>query len=387
MTTEILELKNAVDAFNAKGKEMDAFLKEGVARIEGIDTATKDAVKSIEKHAQDLQELGQRVKDAEQKLAESINRGHAAASVSAGEQFARSQEVQEFLARKSKIGAVEVKNTITSTDATTAPDRQPGVIPGAFRALRIRDVLPTAITSLNVIETTKENTVTYAAAEIGEGSSKPESAVTFALVQTNIATIATWLKLSKQVAADAPTLANYVNTRLMHMVERRIDSQIVNGDGTTPNISGITDSGNFTAYTPLTAYTALDSIAVAISNVATADYQANAILLNPADFWTIQRAKGTTNDHYLYGNPASGQLGQTIWGLPVVASNAVASGKLIVADFTQAYQFWQRETTTIAISDSDSDNFTKNLVTVLAEARCALETRVPAACVYGNLTA
>lgn len=386
MTTDINELKSAVDAFSAKGKEIDTFLKDGITRIEGIDAATKDAVKSIETHAKELQELGQRVKDAEQKLADSIDRGHAAASVDAGEQFARSEEVQQFLARKSKMASIEVKNTITSTDSTTAPDRQPGIIPGAFRALRIRDVLPSAITGLNVIETTKENTVTMAAAETAEGSAKPESAVTFALVTTPISTVATWLKISKQVAADAPTLANYINTRLLHMVERRVDSQLVNGDGTTPNISGITDTGNFTAHTPLTAYSALDSIAVAISAVATAEYSASAILLNPSDFWTIQRAKGATNDHYLYASPG-GMLGQTIWGLPVVASNAVAAGKLIVADFTQAYQFWQRETATISISDSDSDNFTKNLLTVLAETRCALETRVPAACLYGNLTA
>jgi len=47
---------------------------------------------------------------------------------------------------------VEVQaNTTTGSDVTVAPDRMPGVNPGAFRNLRISDVIPSGSTSSNSI--------------------------------------------------------------------------------------------------------------------------------------------------------------------------------------------------------------------------------------------
>ena len=379
------EMKSAITEFKSKTTEMDKFISEGNLKLQGVDTQTKETIAKMESLATEVKDAAQRVADLEQKTAESI-RQDKVKIVTVGEQLAASESIKAFIQGNTQKGRVEIKNTITSTDATTAPDRQPGIISGSTRLLRLLDVVPTAQTSLNVIETTREASYTDAAAETAESSEKPESAITFELVTTNIRTFATWLKVSKQVAADAPMLATYINNRLMHKISNKIDSQIINGDGTAPAISGITDSGNFTAFSPTTGEGALDSIARAIAAVSGRDYNPSAVILSVADFWAIQRAKGTSNDHYLYGSP-SGNLGSTIWGLPVVATNNLASGKLIVADFTQAYQFWMRESVAITLSDSDDDNFTKNLVTVLAEARGALETRVPAGCSYGNLTA
>lgn len=386
MTTEIeTQLKSAVSEFRNKTAEMDKFISSGNLKIEGIDAQTKETIAKMESLATEVKDAAQRVADMEQKAADSIRQDKVKVA-SVGEQLAACESIKAFAEGRVQKARMEVKNTITSTDSTTAPDRQPNIISGSTRLLRLLDVVPTASTALNVIETTREASFISDAGETTEGTDKPEVGITFELVTTNIRTFAAWLKISKQVAADAPMLATYVNNRLMHKVQNRIDSQIVNGDGTAPAISGITDSGNYTAFSPTTGEGAIDSVARAIAAVSSRDYNPTAIILNTADFWAIQRAKGSTNDHYLYGQPA-GNLGQTLWGLPVVATNQLASGKLIVADFTQSFQFWLRETLSITLSDSDDDNFTKNLVTVLAEARGALETRVPAGCSYGNLTA
>lgn len=386
MTTEIeTQLKSAVSEFKNKTAEMDKFISAGNMKIEGIDAQTKETIAKMESLATEVKDAAQRVADMEQKAADSIRQDKVKIA-SVGEQLAACESIKAFAEGRVQKARMEVKNTITSTDSTTAPDRQPNIIAGSTRLLRLLDVVPTAATALNVIETTREASFISDPAETTEGTDKPEVGITFELVTTNIRTFAAWLKISKQVAADAPMLATYVNNRLMHKVQNRIDSQIVNGDGLAPNISGITDSGNYTAFSPTTGEGAIDSVARAIAAVSSRDYNPTAIILNTADFWAIQRAKGSTNDHYLYGQPA-GNLGQTLWGLPVVATNQLASGKLIVADFTQSFQFWLRETLSITLSDSDDDNFTKNLVTVLAEARGALETRVPAGCSYGNLTA
>ena len=57
-----------------------------------------------------------------------------------------------------------------------------------------------------------------------------------------------------------------------------------------------------------------------------------------------------------------------------------------IGAFAQAYMIYNREGVVVEMSDSDSDNFTKNLITIRAERRLALATERPAAVRAGDLT-
>lgn len=390
MTKEIKELPDLIEAFKGKMTEIDAFVKTANDNLGATDKLAKDAVAGIELSAKELKGLGVRIAEIEQKQAEAVSQGKAA-PVSLGMQFAQSDLVKDFIEGKSsKVTFINkdgqfYKSTNVNTDSTTAPDRQAGIIPGATRKLKLRDLIASGTTGLNSIETTRESSITINAAETAEGASKPQTDIVFDLVTTNIRTIAHWLKLSTQILADAPTVASYIDLRLAYGVEKRIDSQIVNGDATGVNLSGMTHAGNFTAYTPLSGTSGIDSVAAMIAQLAGVDYDASGILMNPADWWAIQTLKGTTNDHYIFGDPHNGLL-TGLWGLPVVATNAMAKGKLLVADFDQAYFYWNRQGTIVQMFEQDDTNVQKNLVTVRGEARGALETRVPAASLYGSIT-
>jgi hypothetical protein len=63
----------------------------------------------------------------------------------------------------------------------------------------------------------------------------------------------------------------------------------------------------------------------------------------------------------------------------------MTAGKFIVASLAQATSFYSREDANLLLSPSDSDNFTKNLVTALAELRALATVNVPAGVVYGDL--
>jgi len=376
--------------FKTKMGELDKFIKDSNTEVEATGKLAKENVKELEKVATELKGIGTRITEVEQKIVEGVKKGTVSAE-SLGMLFAKSDAVRDFMEGKnSKVtfeckDGVFYKNTITNADATTPPDRQPGIIPGAFRQLKLRDVVPVGQTSLNVIETTRELANTNSAAETAEGSSKPESSVTFELVTTNIRTIAHWLKMSTQILADAPTVASYVDLRLAHGVEKRIDSQILNGDATGSNLSGMTKSGNFTAYTPVSGISAIDTVATMLGLLEVADYSGTGIIMNPKDWWDVQKLKGSTNDHYLYGDPHNGpSVG--LWGRPVVSTNAMTQGKILVADFSQAYFYWNRQGTVVQMFEQDDVNVQKNLVTLRGEARGALETRVPAAALYGSIT-
>ena len=150
------------------------------------------------------------------------------------------------------------------------------------------------------------------------------------------------------------------------------------------------DSGNFTAHGYLSG--ALGStlpklvlIRKMIADSWAAGYPADAILLNPADFAAIEiELLTTTSNAVRVQVDANGVM--RLWGVPVYQSVGVTAGTVAVGAFGQAYTVYNREGVTVEMSESDSDNFTKNLITIRAERRLALATEVPAAIRYGALT-
>ncbi len=377
------QLNQVVEAIEKKQSEIDAMLKSAGAE-------SKSAVEAAEKAAKELKAMGDRLLEIEQKQAEGIKKGYEMPK-SLGESFATSEEFKAFAEGRTSKARLEIKNTITgqsgspaaNSDTIVAPQRQVGIVAGAFRTLRIRDVMPSGTTSSNLVEYTRELAFTNNAAEAAEAATKAESALTFELVSAPVKTIAHWLKLSKQVMDDAPALASYVDTRLRYGVDLRIDQQLLNGNGSGQNIGGLAKAGNHTAFTPASGDNAIDSINRAIYLVAAADYNATAIILNPADWGAIERTK-TTDEAYVFGAPQ--RLAPTLWGLPVVATNTMTAGKFMVGAFDMAAQVWNRQGTIVEMSEADDTNFQKNLVTVRAEARLALAIYRPVSIQYGNLT-
>ena len=377
------QLNQVVEAIEKKQAEIDSMLKSAGAE-------SKSAVEAAEKAAKELKAMGDRLLEIEQKQAEGIKKGYEMPK-SLGESFATSDEFKAFAEGRTSKARLEIKNTITgqsgspatNSDTIVAPQRQVGIVSGAFRTLRIRDIMPSGTTSSNLVEYTRELAFTNSAAETAEGATKPEAALTFELVSAPVKTIAHWLKLSKQVMDDAPALASYVDTRLRYGVDLRIDQQLLNGNGSGQNIGGLAKAGNHTAFTPASGDNAIDSINRAIYAVAAADYNATAIILNPADWGAIERTK-TQDDAYVFGAPQ--KLAPTLWGLPVVATNTMTAGKFVVGAFDMAAQVWNRQGTVVEMSEADDTNFQKNLVTVRAEARLALAIYRPASIQYGDLT-
>lgn len=307
-----------------------------------------------------------------------------------GQQFIGCDAYKAFAGGNMQKARFEVKNTLVGADANVAPDRKPGVVGGAAPMLTLESLIPSLPTSSNAVEFTKEASFTNSAAEAAEGAAKAESALTWTLVNMPVSTVAHWIKISKQLAADNMALAAYVDSRMRYGVNRRVETQLAVGDGTAPNISGIFDSGNYTAHGYLSG--ALGStlakfvlIRKVIGDLKVAGYTADAILVNPADWATMETELLTTaagQVPFKYDDAGMPRL----FGLPVVESVGVTADTFAVGAFAQAATIYNREGVVVELSDSDSDNFTKNLVTIRAERRLALATEVPAAIRGGDLT-
>jgi len=307
-----------------------------------------------------------------------------------GDQLIKSDMYRAFAGGNAQKVRVEVKNTLTGADATVAPDRKPGIVAGAFQPLTIESLYNSVPTTSNAIEYTKEASFTNNAAEAAEGSAKAESAITFSLVNMPISTVAHWIKISRQLAADNAALAAYVDLRMRYGVNRKVETQLVSGDGTAPNISGFLDSGNYTAhgYADANLGSTLKKLVLIrkiIGDLEAAGYNPDAIVLNPADWAQVEIDLFTT---------AAGQVRVSVdsagvprlFGRRIVSSVGMTADNVAVGAFGSHGTIHNREGVVVEMSDSDSDNFTKNLITLRAERRLALASEVPAAVRAGDLT-
>jgi HK97 family phage major capsid protein len=378
-------------------------------QLDGIELAIKTQSEKAELEIKDLgkqsvetktaiENLGVKQRELADQLLEIQQKSTAAkddklADDSWGAQFIKAAEYDGFVKRGGK-GRVsfEVKNTVTNTIGLTYSERRPSLVEGAFREFTIEDLLTAIPTSSNAIDWVRENVFTNSAAETTEGVAKPQSSLTFASATMPVSTVAHWIKITKQLASDNAALSAYINTRMAYGVQFRVENQLIAGNGTAPNLSGLTNTGNFTAH----GYTAASLSALGLTNnrfdligkmvgdCALADYPAYVIVLNTADWWTMRLAKGS-DGQYILGAPSM-TVPPTLFGLPVVASNAMTADNVLVGSLRQAATLHNREGLAIEMFDQDENNVQLNLVTIRAERRLALTVEKPAAVRYGDLT-
>ena len=259
--------------------------------------------------------------------------------------------------------------------------QRPGLIQGNFTPVTLRSVIPTIRVTGNAVNHLRENAWTNNAREVTQAQAKPESSLTFTTKNFVIETVAHWLKITEQLAADAPAVVDYVNRRLRHGLAAKIEAQIVAGDGTSPNLSGLTDSGNYTAYSLAASG---DNLHDAANKAKYAMWAAtgeapDTVVVNPADWGAEERTREGSSGMYLFG-------GLTMAGMQVVLSTSVSAGNILVMNVNQGVVIFERQGATVEIGRTGSD-FTSNLLTIRAEERLALAVLRPSLVYYGDVEA
>jgi HK97 family phage major capsid protein len=330
-------------------------------------------------------ELNGRLTDLEQKGAR--RGGGDASNMTVGWQVAASDQLKAFAAMRGqgKVN-IPVKNVITSGSdsggALVVPDRAAPV--GAVqRRMTIRDLLPKAQTSSNLVEYPREADFANEARIVTEGTQKPESDLQFELMNAPVRTIAHFMVASRQIVADAPALTGFINNKLLYGLKYKEELQLLKGDGVGQNLTGLmTDATIYSPpFTPASG-TRIDELGLAIAQLQASEMNATGIILNPLDWWKIV----TTKDQiglYVFANPLAAAQ-PTLWGLPVVTTMAMDEGEFMVGDFQQAAMIFDRDEATIELSTEDRDNFVKNLVTILCEERLAFAVFRPDALITGE---
>jgi HK97 family phage major capsid protein len=379
-------IMKALDGVDVKLQDISKKAEAEIAANGKLSLDTKTAIDNI---GIEQRTLADRLLLVEQK---STAQPDAPADTSFGAQFIANAEYKSFQGKTTRgsIG-LELKNTVSNAIAQTFSERRPGIVEGAFRVFTIEQLLVSIPTSSNAIDWVRENVFTNGAAEAAEGAQIAQSSITFTPGTMPVQNIAHFVKITRQLALDNSALAAYINRRMVYGVNMRVETQLVSGNGTTPNIGGLTLAGNFTAHGYTAAILAalglanngFDVIGLMIGDCALADYPAEVVLLNTADWWKMRLAKDSTGE-YILGHPGL-NIPPMLFGLPVVASNAMVAGKVWVGSLSQAATLHNREDIMLDLSDSDENNFQLGLVSVRAMRRLALTVEKPAAARYGDL--
>lgn len=289
----------------------------------------------------------------------------------------------------------------TSAGAFVVNERTDIVESLGRRDLTIRDLVSVRRTTSDTVEYVTQTSHTNNAAPVAEATSsaspttgassgaaltldsgggyKPEGAWAYAVNSTTVKTIAEWVPATKRALADVAQLEGLINAELIADLKETEETQILSGSGSGQNILGIlaTSGIQTQAATTTNDATWFGSYRQAITKLRTVGrVRPNGVVVNPAQAERIDTSKDS--QLRFYGNGPFGLAPRTLWGLPVVESEAISAGTALVGDFSKAV-LWDREQASITMTDSHADFFIRNLIAILAEERLAFAVTRPTA--------
>lgn len=367
------------------------------------DITINDLAKAFRDHSADVKEgfeilktkaaeTGARLDEMEQKAARGGGPADGVQTKSLGQQFIEQEGFKSFAvhARNGEKFNWETKATIT-TATTNAPGsvgagiqayRDPTITPLPQRRPVVRDLLPVIQMSGSAVEVVSIKGRNNNAATVAEADAKPDSDVQLDLQTIPARVIAHWMKASRQVLDDLPQLQGLIDTELLDGLALAEEAQLLNGSGTGQNLRGLIPAATaFAAPITIASPTMLDTVQLALLQSALAEHPANGVIMHPADWARITMLKDA-DGNYIMGQPGS-TVAQRLWGLPVVTTQAIEVDKFLVGDFQAAATLYDRWSARVE-SSYINDDFTRNLVTVLAEERLALAIKAPKALTYGD---
>ncbi len=390
--------------FDEAGPEMDM---HKVKCISGDTYAKAEQIRTINDELTDLSEQAdslRAVKGASERIraagARAPEEGGEAGSSPDGDQGAErlrrstksfGQLFTESAAYKGRTGAngptaridAELK-TLMSTGAGFTPEttRTGRLVDFATRPIQVTDLVPHTTTSQAAVVYMEETTFTNAAAETAESvqgtpGTYPEAALVLTEQSSTVRKIAVFLPVTDEQLEDEPQAQGYINNRLPFMVSQRLDSQILVGNGTAPNLRGflnvvgIQTQAKGVDPAPDAVYKAMVKVRV------TGRAQPNGLIYHPTN-WQDIRLLRTADGLYIWGNPSDAGP-ERMWGLAVAQSDAITLGTALVGDFANYTELAVRRGIDVQVSNSHGTYFIEGKQALRADMRAALIAYRPTA--------
>lgn len=398
----VQDLNTKLDAIgdDAPTAEQLAEVRDLNKRLEDVSDGIKSAEelagyrKTAGEHLRDMNAGGKglpkterELRDGEDRAQEKRDRQSATARVLADEQFKAWRE-SGAQGKSPRVIVPNVKGLITGASGTSAgamvsPDVT-GIMDdnGNREALTVLDLITVSATDSDTVEFVRENAFTNAGAEVAEATStadgaKPESALTFTNVQLSVQNIAHWIPVTRRAVEDAGQLETYVRNLLVYGLRERLNKQILEGDGIAPNLQGVENDGGVQSQAFSTSL--LETMRKARTLATKNGKRRPTAYVVDADTMEAVELSTDNNNAYYFGGAVTAYGINTVWGVPIVEDNTfTTANRAFVADWSLAFA-WMRHDAVVHVSDSHSDLFVRNILTMLAEMRVAFGLIRPSA--------
>ncbi len=276
-------------------------------------------------------------------------------------------------------GSYDLTNASTSAGVYTRPFMDTQVeLPR--RELMLRDLVKEMTTDSDVIWYPKFISRTNNAAVVAEATSesdssglKPKSIFDLEVASETVKTIANWMPISRKALRNAPLIRQTVDDELRANVEEALEDEMIGGDGTgehflgienLPDVTDVAFAGDIKTTLRKMLTAARKTPAYILSVREPVNRRAIALLLHPDDVEEYDLDQDAELRYYT-GGPVT-LMAPYAWGVPIVQSEAVTAGTAWMADWS-VFTLYDREQTTVRMSDSHADFFARNLIAVLAE--------------------
>ena len=269
----------------------------------------------------------------------------------------------------------DVQKTPTTSGVSayaTTYDRT--VVEAARTPLVVRDLFGAETISGSTLVYLVEGAIEGAPAATNEGAKKPQVHFADPTPKTvSLAKIACHIKESDEYVNDYAFLASAINGRLLYQHGLTVQNKLIYD---LCNTSGI-QSDDDTWTSSSTAAALADLILKGAMDVQEeSGFAADGIIINPTDWYNLRIAKD--GEYRYYGGGFFGsQNVPNLWGIPVCVSTAVSAGTIIVGAFKTCASVVTNGGVRVEATNTDQDDFVKNLMTIRCEERLALAVRRP----------
>lgn len=362
-------------------------LKEELEALKGLEAKNQDIEKSIAKFEGRIEAMSE--KAVEPKL-EKLSLGKAIAKTYTD----NIEKIKDAVEKGTKI-SLSVKDTTIAdytgdyalTDFDSEVDR---TVRNRYGILENVNTGATDSKFVTYVQQTADSNGRW----VGEGVAKTESEPTWSEISEEVKKLATYVKVSKEMLEDLSFIRGEINNDLMTGVRESIENALLNGAGGT-SINGLLD-----ASMGLPTFGAgVFSLAIQDANISdllrcvkaqieAVNFTPTHVVLNPQDIATIQLTKGSdsTYTYPMYLPTQSGDGEMIIAGMRVISSTYMTAGNYLVGDLSKVnVKFRNNINMSVGL---DADDFTRNMITILAEARLVsyVKNNQKPAFVYGDIS-
>jgi len=288
-----------------------------------------------------------------------------------------------------KAAGTMLLSTNVSGGNVPVEQRLEGLNPIASRQIRLLDVVQRGTAESNVISWVYQANKDGAAGGTAEGAIKNQLDFDLVVNSETVKKRTAFIKVSEEMLDDVSYMESEIRNELIRELLKDVESQVYGGDGTGTNLNGIS-----TVATPFAAgvfaatvdnANAADVLTVAMNQIQVAEQgMANFAMVHPNTITELKLIKTSETDRRYIDRLAmvAGQL--SLDGVTLVPTTLIPDGEYLIGNFDLA-TVYDKGDLRIEVG-RDSDDFTRNLVTVLAEWRglCIVKNNDRTAFVKGD---